>query len=132
MGLYIYTNEDETEYVEVVQGMNDDHSYIHTDGKQWRRVFQIPQASFDTKLDVWSPADFARKTATKRGTIGDLWSEAGEASAKRAGTTGQDPIKQKYLSEDYGKTRSGAEHPLIKKQRAETALKKVGISITSD
>lgn len=129
MGLYVYTNEDESEYVEVFQKMNDDHIYIHTDGKKWRRVFTIPQASIDTKLDVWSPKDFTRKTANKKGTIGDLFDESAAASEKRKGSGQVDEIKEQYYV-DYSKKRSGAVHDDVKKREIKKKLDQVGISIT--
>jgi len=133
MPRYDYINDETGEIREVIQSMNEKHIYIDENGKEWRRVFSIPQAAIDScfaNVDPYDPKSFVKKTS-KGGTIGDLWDRAAELSEKRGGEK-NDPIKNQYLTKGYGKSRSGAEHPSIKRKRAEEACKKVGISITPD
>lgn len=131
MPIYCYTNEEESEYIEIFQGMNDEHSYTHTDGKKWRRVFQIPQASIDTKTDVWNTKDFVEKSGRKKGNLGNLWDAAQSASDKRAQEAGGiDPIKSKYQNETYRQKRSGAEHPSVTKAKTIEKIKKAGFTVS--
>jgi len=97
---------------------------IHVDdeGKEWKRVFSIPTASSDTKIDPNNPADFVVKTGNKKGTYGDLLDASKELSEKRAQQSGEgvDPIQKKFF-DDYKKSRHGIEHLEEKKKRgAET------------
>lgn len=129
MPIYCYTNHDESEYVEVVQKMNDVHEYFGEDGEKWTRVFTVPQAAICTKIDYWNPKDFVEKTAAKKGTVGDLWDQAREASDKRAKEAGKDPIKEKYY-DDYAKKRGGkTQHVDRKIQKAKESLEKKGIIV---
>jgi predicted nucleic acid-binding Zn ribbon protein len=113
MPIYIFFNTETEEYKEVFQKMNDVHEYFGESGqeKNWKRVFTIPQASFDSKIDPFNTKDFVTKTGAKKGTYGDLLDKSAELSRKRAEMAGgQDPVKQKYF-ENYSKARRGAKHP---------------------
>ena len=46
--VYLFKHPDKEEYREVVQGMNDEHSY-EEDGIIFKRVFTVPNMSMDTK-----------------------------------------------------------------------------------
>ncbi len=111
MGLYIFQHPKSGEVKEVVQGINEEHSYVDEKGVKWNRIFTIPNASFDGQVDCESEADFSRKMGTKRGgTVGDLMDAAKEAGEKRTKIYGKDPVKKKYL-EDWSKKRKGKKHP---------------------
>ena len=106
MPCYEFKHPEEERYVEIIMTMNETHEYTE-DGVQWERVFSIPTASVDTKINHNSATDFAEKTGKKKGNIGDILSASREASDKRASERGGiDPVKQKYY-DDYAKKRSG-------------------------
>jgi predicted nucleic acid-binding Zn ribbon protein len=121
MPLYIYLNSETQEYVEIFQKMNDVKEYFGENGDEttWKRIFTVPNASFDSKIDPFKASEFARKTGSKKGTYGDLLDKSAELSQQRADITGGvDPVKAKYF-EDYSKTRRGGKHPLDKKSSFE-------------
>lgn len=133
MPYYSFKHPKKEKYIDVVFGMNDKKFYVDENGLEWERVWHKPQMAIDSSfvnVDPWDKTSFIKKTE-KGGTIGDLWDRAAELSEKRGGDK-NDPIKNEYLTKGYGKTRSGAEHPSIKKKRAEEACKKAGIRITPD
>lgn len=103
---------------------------IHIDENkvEWTRVFSVPNAVSDTKLDPNNMADFVNKTAQKKGTVGDLWDQSRELSEKRAkqSVDGVDPVKKKFF-EDYKKKRNGLDHPDAKKKKT---YEKNGLSIS--
>lgn len=130
MPLYIYLNSETQEYVEIFQKMSDVHEYFGENGDEttWKRVFTIPTASFDSKIDPFKASEFARKTGSKKGTYGDLLDKSAELSQQRADIAGGvDPVKAKYF-EDYSKARRGGKHPLDKKSSFEN--KNVTIDFT--
>lgn len=97
-------------------------------GVQWRRVASNPQASFDTKMDPYSAADFVKAT-NKRGVVGDLWDRSKEASLKRADKEGgRDPVKQQFY-DAYAKRRKGKRHPQELKEEGTRRLKQKGITL---
>lgn len=113
MPLYTYFNSETEEYRDIVQKMNDVKEYFGENGDEttWRRIFTVPNASFDSKIDPFKASEFARKTGSKKGTYGDLLDKSAELSQQRADITGGvDPVKAKYF-ENYSKTRRGAKHP---------------------
>ena len=110
MPIYIYKHPDKEEYKEVVQKMNDKHEFFDSDGLEWKRVFTIPNASIDTHIDANSQKQFIEKTASKKGTIGDIMDYSKELSMKRSESNGGiDPVKEKYYK-NYSDKRSGAKH----------------------
>lgn len=89
--------------------MNEPHVYSE-DGEEWERVFTVPQASVDTKVDPFSKTKFLEKT-NKGATIGEMWDRSAELSQQRAEKSGGvDPIKQQHM-ENYKKVRGGKIHP---------------------
>ena len=113
MPIYLYFNTETQEHREVYQKMDDPHEYFVENGeeKNWKRVFTVPQASIDAKIDPFNTRDFVSKTGGKKGTYGDLLDKSAELSQKRADLAGgKDPIKEKYFS-DYSQKRRGAKHP---------------------
>lgn len=113
MPLYIFYNTETEEYREVLQSMNDKHEYFGESGDEfcWRRVFTVPQASIDSKIDPFSTKDFVSKTGNKKGTYGDLLDKSAELSRKRSEMAGgSDPVKEQYFKK-YSEARRGAKHP---------------------
>lgn len=108
MPIYLYSHPETGEIKEVFQGMNDEHSY-EEEGVKFKRIFTVPQASIDTKVDPYSKKDFKEKICNKKGTIGDLWDASAEMSEKRAAKDGKDAIKEKAL-DNYAKERQGRRH----------------------
>jgi hypothetical protein len=109
MPLYIFQNPETGEIKEVVQSMNQEHTYTE-DGTEWDRVWTTPQVAMDVKIDPFSTKQFVDKT-NKPGTYGDLMDRSAELSEARAEKNGGvDPVKQKFF-DDYSKTRGGKRHP---------------------
>lgn len=113
MPLYTYFNSETEEYRDIVQKMSDVHTYSGENGDEttWKRVFTVPNASFDSKIDPFKTSDFVRKTGGKKGIYGDLLDKSSELSHQRAEMAGGvDPVKEKYYK-DYSEKRRGAKHP---------------------
>lgn len=109
MPLYIYTNEETGEVKEVLQSMNEEHTY-EENGVKWKRIWTIPQGSIDANIDPFSLTQFKEKT-NKKDSVGSLIDRAKELSEKRAAKSGgKDPLKQKWFK-DYSKKRHGKRHP---------------------
>ena len=110
MPIYLYEHPKTKKVKEIIQTMSEPHVYSEK-GVEWRRVFTIPQASFDANLDPFSQQQFIDKTGRNTGKIGDTWDRSLELSQKRADKAGGvDPIRDKYLK-DYAKKRKGKKHP---------------------
>lgn len=121
MPLYLYKNPaNEEEIVEIFQSMNDTHEYT-VDGVHWKRVWQKPQASFDTKVDPYSSKDFLKATA-KKDTIGAMQDRSQELSEIRRQKDGKDLVKEKYYDE-YAAKRKGKKHPDRRKQELQEKTK---------
>ena len=109
MPIYIYKHPTEEEYEEVVQSMNDPHTYSK-DGVEWERVFFAPNMAVSASDDPFSANNYIEKTANMKGTVGDLMDYSAELSERRAEVNGGvDPVKQKAL-EDYSKKTGGKKH----------------------
>ena len=93
---YLYKDPETGEEVSIYQGINEKHKYS-ADGKEFERVFTVPNASIDTNIDPMSEKDFVEKTRNKKGTLGEMWDASKEASEKRDKITGKDPTKEKYF-----------------------------------
>ena len=92
--------------------MNDTHEYNGEEGDEddWKRVYLSPNAHIDSQIDPSSRRQFLESTASKKGTLGDMFDYSRELSDKRAAENGGvDPIKKKYF-ENYSKQRNGAKH----------------------
>jgi hypothetical protein len=110
MPLYTYRNPETEEQVDIFQGMNDVHEFIDPNGLKWDRVFYSPNASIDTRTDEFSSQKFVERTASKKGSVGDMLDYSAEMSSRRAAQAGGvDPVKKNYL-DDYSKKRQGAKH----------------------
>lgn len=108
MPYYIFRNPATNEFREIFQSMKAEHVYF-AEGVKWEREFTSPQASIDTKIDMYSPKDFVEKSRNKKGTVGELWDASAELSKKREDKNGKDNFKAKYY-EDYAKKRRGKKH----------------------
>ena len=110
MPIYVYKHPEEEEYREILQGMNDEHSY-EEDGVQWERVFLPPNACIDSSIDPFSNQQFIDATANKKGTYGNILDYSKEQREKRADKNGGvDPIREKYFKK-YAAERRGQRHP---------------------
>lgn len=111
MPIYVYQNPKTNDYIEVIQGMNEDHKYIDDSGLEWKRVFIAPNMAMDLDANPFDQQAFIDKTSNA-GTMGDLWDRSKEMSDKRASQNGgEDPYKKKYFK-DYSSKRKGAKHHL--------------------
>jgi hypothetical protein len=123
MPLYIFQNPETEEFREILQGMNEPHVF-EEDGVQWKRVFTVPTASIDTKIDPFSQRQFVEKTGNKKGTIGNMMDLSSELSQKREQMHGkEDPVKRKHFS-DYEK-KVGKKHVADKPKFIETSKVRV-------
>lgn len=121
MPVYIYKNPKTGEVKEVIQMINEPHIYS-CGGVNWDRIFTIPNASVDTKINPLDPKDFVLKTKNKKGNLKEIWEVSAEASQKRERMIGKDPVKEKYY-ENWSKKRKGRKHPdLIKKEIGEVNI----------
>jgi len=97
--LYVYKHPTEEKYKEVVQGMNDPHSFSE-EGVEWKRVFLSPNAAISNRPDPFDSNSFVEKTANMKGTFGDMMNYSAELSEKRAERIGgEDPLKRKHFKE---------------------------------
>lgn len=106
--VYLYRHPETGEVKEIVQKMNDNHVFSEN-GVEWERIYIAPKISIDTKINPFSQKDFVENSKKKKGTVGDLWDAAKEASNKREQIMGKDPVKEKAYA-DYSKTRNGLKH----------------------
>lgn len=111
MAQYLYEHIESGEIVEITQSMRDEHVFNGKDGNeigQWRRVFTVPRASIDTKLDPRDKNAFVRRTE-KYTRVGDFQQLSRDLSDQRASKDGKDGVKEKWL-DNYEKTRNGKKH----------------------
>ena len=104
---YIYENPDTKEQITVWQSVHEAHEY-EVDGVAYDRVYTIPHASIDSKIDAGSESAFVAKPNAN--TSGDLWDHSAEMSAKRAEQHGgKDPVRQEFFEKNASK-RGGKKH----------------------
>jgi hypothetical protein len=96
MPLYLFEHPETRETVEVVQKMNDPHVYVDEDGTEWSRVWVAPNAAMDSNVDPFSESDFVRKTASMKGTVGDIWDYSKELGERRKDKEGKDKLKEAH------------------------------------
>jgi hypothetical protein len=109
MPCYVFEHPTTREVIEVVQSMKEEHVYVDEEGVEWDRVFAVPNASVDTT--PLNPNQFVEKTRNQKGSMGDLFDQAKEASDKRAKVHGgEDPVKKEYFKK-WSKDRNGKIHP---------------------
>ena len=115
---YIYENPDTKEQITVWQSVHEAHEY-EVDGVAYDRVYTIPHASIDTKIDANSETDFKAKTKAK--TYGELWDHSSEMSAKRAEEHGgKDPVKADPKPPQANKLDELVQYTLWAKDQLET------------
>ncbi len=99
MPIYTYKHPHQEEYKEVVQGMNEPHTFSE-EGVEWQRVFLPPNTAVSNDADPFCNTSFIEKTANMKGTVGDMMDYSAELSAKRAEKAGgEDPVKRKHFKE---------------------------------
>lgn len=108
MPLYTYKHPEKEKYVDVVQSMNQDHTFTDEQGLQWERVFVNPNTSIGSRIDG-SEENFKSYFDNKKGTLGDAWDVSREASEKRKQKYGHDPVQKQYY-EQYSSNRQGKKH----------------------
>lgn len=106
--IYIYQHPDSGEIREINQAMNDVHEFVDEFGVKWNRVFTIPNAAVDSKIDPFSSRAFLDKTKQK-GKVGDLIDRSKELSEKRKDKLGYDPVLKKEV--DKYKKQFNIKHP---------------------
>jgi len=93
---YLYEHPETGEQVSAWQSVHEEHVY-EIDGVIYDRVYTIPNASIDTRIDPNSASEFREKS---KGTLGDIWDQSAEASEKRTKQHGEDPVKKQFFK-DY-------------------------------
>lgn len=111
MPIFIYEHPKTGRIVEVIQSVHDKHEYFEK-GVKFLRVFTVPQAAIDTKIDPFDSRKFAERTGKQKGSIGSLFDQAKEAGEKRKKILGHDPIEKKHW-ENWSKKRKGRKPPTI-------------------
>ena len=94
MPIYVYKHPTEERYEEVVQGMNDPHTFSK-EGIEWQRVFLSPNAAISTANDPFDGTAFVEKTANMKGTFGDMMDYSAELSEKRSEKRGFENYEKK-------------------------------------
>jgi hypothetical protein len=115
MPLFVFKHPSTGKVIEVVQKMTEPHYFTDEEGVTWTRIFTIPRASVDTKIDPNSAKEFVAKTAKNGMTLGEMQDLSAELSEKRGGTTGQDEVRQK--AEDSYTRATKKPHPHSKKKQ---------------
>jgi hypothetical protein len=106
---YLFENPETGEVISVIQGIDEEHAYSEK-GKEFSRVFTVPNASVDGDIDPFSAQQFTEKTKNMKGSMGDMWDYSAELSQKRKEThDGVDPIRKKAEA-DYSKKRKGMKY----------------------
>lgn len=117
MPFYTYENPKTGETIDVLQSMSEKHEYFDQEGLEWKRVFQVPNASIDSQIDPNNPVAFIEATRNKKGTYGDMIDKSAELSEKRAKDHGgKDPVKEKFFKE-Y-KDRVGKDHVAVNRKKS--------------
>lgn len=108
MPLYTYQNPETGETKDIIQTMREEHVYEES-GIKWLRIFAVPAAVVDGKMDAWSTQTFLDKTskADTYGAMMDRSRDASEARAKQNG--GIDPLRT-AAEKEYSKARKGKKY----------------------
>lgn len=126
MSIYIYQNEETGEVKEIVQRMDEPHTYSE-EGVEWKRVFTVPNAQISAAVDPFNPQQFVEKTGNSKGSLGDVFDRAKELSDQRKAKIGYDPVQNKYF-DSWSEKRAGKRHPAdsrpIKPEKLKVAVSK--------
>lgn len=124
MPYYLFQHPKTKEVREIFFLMNDEKNYHGEKDEskvEWKRIFTVPQASIDVRIDPFDKTAFIRKTEAKKDTFGAMWDQSAELSKKREEKLGHDPVKEAYF-DNYKKHRNGVAHS--KDKRKNTLTKK--------
>ena len=112
MPIYEYIHPDTGETIEVVQKMNEPHTFVDDEGTEWNRVFVSPNMATDSGFLTadTSCEEFVRKTKQKNYNMGEMWDLSAELSRKREKIGGKDHVKEK-ATKAYTKKCKGKKHP---------------------
>lgn len=125
MPTYLFSDPQTGQIKEVYQKMDEIHDY-QENGVKFNRIFTTAEVSMDAKWDALNSKDFVAKTASHKGTYGDLLDKSKELSLKREQIMGHDPIK-KQAYENFAKARKGKRHPDQNKEILRERLDKRGV-----
>ena len=129
MPYYRFSNpNDQEETIDVFFHMDENKEYIDENGVKWNREFFSVNAAVDTRINPFSKNDFVNKTASKKGSYGDILDYSKELGEKRKEIAGEDSIKNSYYK-NYKKTRNGREHRDVVHERAKQNLDKLGVTV---
>ena len=112
MPTYVFQHPKTEELVELVQQMNEPHSFMDEDGIEWVRIWSNPNMAVNNSLiDADTTCeDFVRKTKDKNYNLGEMWDLSAQLSEKREGTRGVDHVKEE-AKKTYAKKCKGKKHP---------------------
>ena len=110
MPIYQYRHPEHPIVIEVLQSMKEPHTYTDDEGTEWVRIFNVPNANIDTKIDPFDSKAFVDSTKDTKVTYGDFLDRSKELSEQRVQKLGYDPVKQKYF-DDYSKKCGGKKLP---------------------
>jgi len=97
MPFYEYQHPETGTIIEVMQSMKESHVFVDSDGVEWNRVFNVPNAAIDTEMNPFSQSDWDRRTKKPGMTMGEMMDLSKEISLKREQKEGVDPIKNKAV-----------------------------------
>ncbi len=104
MPTYIFEHPETGEYKELVQKMDEPHTYIDKNGVEWRRIFTPAGIGIDGKISPFSSKEFVEATRDKKMSLGDMWDMSAEMSQKREQKVGgRDPVLNKYEKKEVKK-----------------------------
>jgi hypothetical protein len=126
MPVYLFQNPETLETKEVILTVGEEKIFV-LNGVKWDRIFTVPTASIDTKIDPMSQKQFVDKTRGKKGKLGDLFEQSRDLSEKRSKSIGIDPLKSDYYKR-WSEKRN-RDHPDIRKNRAKAIADKAGIDL---
>ena len=129
MPIYIFENELTGEVKEIFFHMEEKKLFNGEDESeigQWRRVFTVPLASIDTKLDPRDKNAFVRRTE-KYSKVGDFQDISRDLSEQRTAKDGVDAVKQTWLK-NYSNDRLGKKHPSELPKVVETSHIKIDMT----
>jgi hypothetical protein len=94
---YIYKHPNKKDYVELVQSINEEHTFYDEDGLQWDRVYTALNFNTHSKIDAFDKRAFTEKTGKMKGTYGNMLDYSKELSMEREDRLGYDPVKKSYF-----------------------------------
>ena len=112
MPVYVFQHPETRELKEVLQKMNEPHSFVDEGGVEWGRVWSTPNMAVGDSLisaDT-SCEDFVKKTKDKNYNLGEMWDLSAQLSEKRQQVAGVDHVKEK-TKKAYTKKCKGKKHP---------------------